>query len=79
MVALNEEVFDTVLEAKCRICSAKHVIFIKMTDYIGWKYREGFIQDLMPYLSDSERELLISATCGNCFDRMFPVDRIDSL
>jgi len=29
------------------------------------------LQDAMPQLSADERELLISATCGSCFDRMF--------
>jgi hypothetical protein len=79
MVAMNTQAFDTVLEAKCRECGAKHVIFVKITDYIEWKNAAGFIQDLMPYLSDSERELLISSMCGSCFDRLFPVDNIDSL
>jgi hypothetical protein len=74
MVAMNIQVFDTVLQAVCRECGAKHVIFVKITDYIEWKNGAGFIQDLMPYLSDSDRELLISRTCGHCFDRMFPVD-----
>lgn len=74
MVALNEEVFDTVLAVRCGECSAEHIIFLKMHDFIEWKNGAGFIQDLMPYLSDSDRELLISRTCGHCFDRMFPVD-----
>jgi len=25
----------------------------------------------MPYLSDNEREVLISGVCGTCFDDMF--------
>jgi len=79
MVAMNQDVADTVLAVRCGVCSANHVIFIKMHDYIEWKNGAGFIQDLMPYLSDSERELLISKTCGDCFDRMFPVDNSDSL
>ena len=79
MVAMNSDVADTVLAVRCVQCSAKHVIFIKMTDYIEWKNGAGFIQDLMPYLSDSERELLISGTCGDCFDRMFPVDKSEDL
>lgn len=72
MVAFNTKVFDTILEAKCRLCHGKHVIFVKASDYLKWQYREGFIQDLMPYLSAGERELLISATCSDCFDSMFP-------
>jgi len=79
MVAMNTQEFDTVLAVKCVVCSGEHVIFIKMTDYIEWKNKAGFIQDLMPYLSNAERELLISRTCGDCFDRMFPVDKTETL
>ena len=79
MVAMNEDVADTVLAVRCVQCSANHVVFIKMHDYIEWKNGAGFIQDLMPYLSEADRELLISKTCGDCFDRMFPVDSADSL
>jgi hypothetical protein len=72
MVAMNEDVSDTVLAVRCVMCAADHVIFLKMHDYIEWKNGAGFIQELMPYLSDSDRELLISGTCGKCFDSMFP-------
>ncbi|NDG31909.1 hypothetical protein EB118_17775 [bacterium] len=72
MVAINEDVSDTVLSVRCNMCSADHVIFVKMHDYIEWKNGAGFIQDLMPYLSNADRELLISGTCGPCFDSMFP-------
>jgi hypothetical protein len=72
MVAVNTKEFDTVLDVKCRECAANHVLFVKISDYIKWKYNEGFIQDLLPYLTNGERELLISGTCSDCFDRMFP-------
>jgi hypothetical protein len=72
MVAINEDMADTVLAARCKTCAANHVIFVKIHDYIEWKNGVGFIQDLMPYLSDADRELLISGTCGPCFDSMFP-------
>ena len=72
MVAMNEDVADTVMAVRCNMCAANHVIFVKMHDYIEWKNDAGFIQDLMPYLSDADRELLISGTCGPCFDSMFP-------
>jgi hypothetical protein len=72
MVAMNEDVADTVLAVQCNVCAADHIIFVKMHDYIEWKNGAGFIQDLMPYLSDSDRELLISGVCGPCFDSMFP-------
>jgi len=72
MVAMNDSVSDTVLAVQCSMCAADHVIFVKMHDYIEWKNGAGFIQDLMHYLSNGDRELLISGICGQCFDSMFP-------
>ena len=72
MVAINEDVADTIMVVRCKMCRGSHVVFVKMHDYIEWKNGAGFIQDLMPYLTDSERELFISSFCGSCFDSMFP-------
>jgi hypothetical protein len=78
MVALNADVFDAAMRVHCHVCDAEYAIFLKYSDYFAWKNREGFIQDLIPYLSDAERELLISNTCGYCFDKMFePLDNDD--
>ena len=78
MVAFNADVFDAAMRVHCHVCDAEYAIFLKYSDYFAWKNREGFIQDLMHYLSDAERELLISNTCGYCFDKMFePLDNDD--
>lgn len=57
---------------QCRMCMNKFVIIYNREDMVDWLSGQGFIQDIMPYLSAAERELLISATCGNCFDSLFP-------
>ncbi|NBP04360.1 MAG: hypothetical protein EBU90_30620 [Proteobacteria bacterium] len=72
MVAVNTAQFDMVLDVQCVHCSGKHVLFVKIRDYIKWKYNEGFIQELLPYLTAGERELLISRTCSDCFNRLYP-------
>ena len=41
---------------------------------MAWKNDEGCIQDVLPYLSSGDRELLLSATCSKCFDKMFEGD-----
>jgi hypothetical protein len=46
-------------------------VLVKKTDLQAWKNGE-YIQNAMPYLNVDERELLISGTCGPCFDNMFP-------
>jgi len=47
-------------------------MLVNPKDLSDWKSEKKYIQDAMPYLSDSEREILISKTCGECFDKMFP-------
>ena len=43
---------------------------VHVEDVTAWENGE-LIQNAMPYLSADEREVLISGTCGPCFDRMF--------
>ena len=55
---------------KCRICKESFDVPAKEEDIKLWE--DGLpAQRAMPYLSADERELLISQTCGPCFDKMF--------
>lgn len=63
---------DSIVEVRCAICGTLYTIMYNRQDMVDWLSGQGFIQDIMPYLSDAERELLISRTCGSCFDEMFP-------
>ena len=60
---------DTVA-VTCRHCQKSHNLLVTFADLAAWK-RGMYIQDAMPYLSADERELLISQTCGACWDEMF--------
>jgi hypothetical protein len=40
-------------------------------DMQKWKDGEGYIQDVLHYLSAGDRELLLSSTCDDCFQKMF--------
>ena len=55
----------------CRKCGTSHSVMANEADVAHWQ--EGnLIQNVMPYLTVNDRELLISGTCGDCFDKMFP-------
>jgi hypothetical protein len=57
----------------CGQCNTDHELSIRLEDWVAW--REGaLIQRAMPYLTDGQRELLISQTCGECFEAMFSED-----
>ena len=58
------------LWATCNRCKGQTEMMVDVNDYTLWE-NGTLIQDAMPYLSDAEREVLISGTCGSCFDEMF--------
>lgn len=39
--------------------------------YNDWMVQKGLIQDLLPELSDSDREILLTGTCQEAWDEMF--------
>jgi hypothetical protein len=59
------------IQTTCRECKSVKVVNVNADDYKAW-LKGGLIQNVMPYLSADERELLISGVCGECFDKMFP-------
>ena len=70
MVAANNDV----LEVPCKHCGVLYTILADRDDVAKWQAAEGYIQDLLAYLSAGERELLISGTCDNCWKSMFGDD-----
>jgi len=60
-----------VVAVPCRLCDTVHDLTVNVEGFVSWQAGE-FIQDALPELSCDERELLISGTCGTCFDELFP-------
>jgi hypothetical protein len=58
------------MKVACSQCSEIFDIRIRTEDVKKWQ-SGALIQNVMPYLSDDQRELLISGTCGKCFDKIF--------
>ena len=57
----------------CRDCGKEFRIHVFSDDLAKW--RNGMsIQNAMPYLDAATRELFISQTCGDCWDKMFAFD-----
>jgi len=65
------------LSATCSVCGCDYSIRVNPDHIMQWQCGIGYIQDIMPYLTSGERELLISKTCGSCFDLMFDLDDED--
>jgi len=67
---MMEQLTNGTLSVTCWRCNEHHILAACAEDVDRWQNGE-LIQNAMPYLSADERELLISGTCGTCFDNMF--------
>ena len=61
-----------VIDVPCKYCGVVYQIIADREDIVKWLAGEGYIQDILDYLSPAERELLITGTCDNCWNQMFP-------
>ena len=64
---------ETSLELPCQMCNEPVTIWFDIADWNDWQ-GGTLIQDAMPYLDLDEREMLISRTCGKCWEKLFPED-----
>lgn len=61
------------IEIECRWCGNLVPLEAEAADLSAWQNGE-LIQNALPYLTADEREMLISRTCGTCWDEMFASD-----
>lgn len=54
----------------CGICKGTKTLTLPKDGYESWT-NGTFVQLALPGLSADDRELLISGTCGPCFDGLF--------
>jgi len=55
----------------CHNCKTKDVLEVEVEDWKKWLTGHFFTQDVFPYLTAGERELLISGCCDSCWNAMF--------
>lgn len=63
---------------RCRHCGESYIVPISEQKYLNWIKKGTFVQDEFPELNPNERELLISQTCDNCWNKIFNIDEIQS-
>lgn len=62
------------------MCQTTYNLTVKEQDHIEWQKGKGpkrHAQVAFPYLTAGERELLISETCDDCFQKLFPPEEED--
>ena len=62
---------DLQLELECKYCDHEETITVPEADYISWHNGE-YIQDAFPYLTAGQRQLMLSNTCDDCWNKFFP-------
>ena len=62
---------DTKKSVVCKLCGETQTVEYDKKDFDKWKKGRA-IQEALYYLSPSDREILMSGTCGKCFDKLFP-------
>ena len=70
MVATDQ----TVYRIRCQLCDKEQSIIADKNDILAWMTGEKYIQDALSYLSAADREMFISNTCGDCWDKLYPND-----
>lgn len=61
------------ITAYCHLCKSKTTFLASKDGFEAWRKGE-LIQRALPELDRTQRELMISGTCPNCFDKMFAED-----
>ena len=61
----------TEVTKRCCVCGAERTITVPKQEYFLWAEGQGNIQNMMPGVSEDDREMLISETCPDCWDEIF--------
>jgi hypothetical protein len=61
------------IEVACTCCNQTKTLQVSKRGYDRWVKGE-LIQNAIPEVPFNDREILISQTCSDCFDRLFAED-----
>ena len=62
---------DLDIELSCNHCDYEENLSVSECDYIAW-HNGKYIQDAFPYLTAGQRELMLSNTCDDCWQKFSP-------
>ena len=69
---------DYFVDIECQHCGSLHIMYVNKEDLQDFFSLRKLCIEAMPYLDAGERELLLSGTCGNCFDKMFGIQEYNN-
>ncbi|MBR6908033.1 hypothetical protein IKN40_06165 [bacterium] len=56
---------------ECPYCHNKHIFNVTDEQYNKYVNGESYIQTIFPKFTPTEREMLITGICGECWDKIF--------
>lgn len=60
------------LTRACDLCGKDVSMYVQPEAFDEFVSGRGYVQELFPYLTADERELLLNGFCGPCFDSFCP-------
>lgn len=64
---------EGIISTHCPFCGGINGVEVNERDYLDWQ-DGALVQEAFPYLNASEREMLISGICPDCWNGMFGGD-----
>lgn len=61
---------------QCHVCKKWVAVLLDKDDLASHRHEGVFVQNAFPYLDAGERELVLTGTCPDCWDRLCPADRL---
>lgn len=75
MVGFSNDLIN--INVRCRFCGQISILTVHEKDFRRYQSGNHLIQNVFPYLSAEERELLISKMCGVCWAKTFsPIEEL---
>ena len=56
---------------ECPLCHKVNIVTVEFHHYLDYAFEYVKAQDAFSYLSAGERELIISGTCSECWNKLF--------
>lgn len=58
----------------CESCGTLYTFEVDYEGYLAWRHEGKLLQHALPENTHGERELLLTSTCGPCYDALFVFD-----
>lgn len=69
--SMEDNDMHVTISVQCPMCGRENNVKMTLDQFNRWRNNDEYVQDIFPEKSSSEREVLVSGICSNCWDKMF--------